>query len=198
MIELKNTPNEKPYTIFKSFYDRALEANQRSIEAINISSYDAKNLMVDSRIVNLKYILGNEWVFFSNYNSPKAKQFDSHDQISTVFFWGNINTQIRTKSKICKTSQDFSDSHFLSRTHEKNALAISSNQSKYISSYDKVRENYKNSLQKDDLQQRPAYWGGYSFTPYYFEFWEGHESRLNKRHIYEKQDDKWNHSILEP
>lgn len=198
MIEIKNTPNEKPYTLFKSFYDRALEANQRSIEAINISSYDAKNLMVDSRLVNLKYILGNEWIFFSNYNSPKAKQFDSHDQISTVFFWGNINTQIRTKSKICKTSQNFSDAHFLSRTHEKNALAISSNQSRQISSYDKVGENYKNSLQKDDLQKRPAYWGGYSFTPYYFEFWEGHQSRLNKRHAYVMQNDSWLHSILQP
>ena len=198
MIEIKNTPNEEPYTLLKSFYDRALQAKQNSIEAINISSYDSKNLIVDSRVVNLKYILGNEWIFFSNYNSPKANQFESHDQISTVLFWGNINTQIRTKSKICKTSQLFSDEHFSSRTKEKNALAISSNQSKPIASYSKVEENYRNSLEKDDLQQRPAFWGGYTFTPYYFEFWEGHESRLNKRNIYEIKDNKWSHSIFEP
>ena len=198
MIEIKNIPNEEPYTLLKSFYDMALLAKQNSIEAINISSYDSKNLIVDSRVVNLKYILGNEWIFFSNYNSPKANQFESHDQISTILFWGNINTQIRTKSKICKTSQLFSDKHFSLRTKEKNALAISSNQSKPIASYTKIEENYRNSLEKDDLQQRPAFWGGYSFTPYYFEFWEGHESRLNKRNIYEIKDNKWSHSIFEP
>jgi pyridoxamine 5'-phosphate oxidase len=198
MIKIKNTPNEKPYTLLNSFYTRASQANQNSIEAINISSYDATNHIVDSRMVNLKYILGDEWIFFSNYNSPKARQFDSHNQISTLLFWGNINVQIRTKSKISKTSHIFSDKHFYTRAHEKNALAISSSQSSPIKSYNQIKDNYKNSLEKDDLQKRPDHWGGYSFTPYYFEFWEGHESRLNKRHIYEKKDDKWNHSILEP
>ena len=54
------------------------------------------------------------------------------------------------------------------------------------------------ALKNDDLKKCPEFWGGYSFTPYYFEFWEGHESRLNKREAYEKSDDSWKHLILQP
>ena len=60
------------------------------------------------------------------------------------------------------------------------------------------KENYNKSLKNDDLKKCPEFWGGYSFTPYYFEFWEGHESRLNKREAYEKSDDSWKHLILQP
>jgi pyridoxine/pyridoxamine 5'-phosphate oxidase len=71
-------------------------------------------------------------------------------------------------------------------------------QSKEIKSYKKVIENYNKALKESDLSKRPEYWGGYSFTPYYFEFWEGHESRLNKRDIYELSGEDWIHSILQP
>ena len=62
----------------------------------------------------------------------------------------------------------------------------------------KIIENYSKSLNNDDLKKCPEFWGGYSFTPYYFEFWEGHESRLNKREVFEKNDDSWKHLILQP
>ena len=52
--------------------------------------------------------------------------------------------------------------------------------------YDQVKENYHRSLERDDLKKCPEYWGGFSFTPYYFEFWEGHKSRINKREVFEK------------
>ena len=65
-------------------------------------------------------------------------------------------------------------------------MAISSNQSKSIESYNQVIKNYNKSLKHHDLKKCPDFWGGYSFIPYYFEFWEGRESRLNKREVYEK------------
>ena len=100
-------------------------------------------------------------------------QFESHDQISALFHWGAINSQIRLKAKINKTSVEFSDTHFQSRTKEKNALAISSNQSEQIDSFDSVKDNFHKTLASMDSEsKRPDYWGGYSFTPYYFEFWE--------------------------
>ena len=77
-------------------------------------------------------------------------------------------------------------------------MAISSNQSKPISSYEKVSENYNKSLNNDNLKDCPEYWGGYSFVPYYFEFWEGHESRLNKREVYEIKNNEWDYFILQP
>ena len=59
-------------------------------------------------------------------------------------------------------------------------------------------KNYEKSLESDDLTKCPEYWGGFSFTPYYFEFWEGHKSRLNKRDVYEMVGDNWSHYFLQP
>ena len=67
-----------------------------------------------------------------------------------------------------------------------------------INSYNQVKENYIKSLENDDLKKCPNYWGGFSFTPYYFEFWEGHKSRINKREVFNKIDGVWRHLFLQP
>jgi len=199
MIEIIDISKDKPYQIFQNYYDAALIAKQRSIDAISISSFNADSNEVESRYVNLKYIIDNEWTFFSHYESPKALDFLGHDQISTLFYWQNINVQIRLKCKIFKSSANFSDKHFDKRTIEKNALTISSSQSKVIQSYSDVKDSYNKTLLKIDKNTvRPNNWGGFTFIPYYFEFWEGHENRLNKRHVFEQYKKKWEERLLQP
>ena len=199
MIDFINIVSDIPHNKFLDLYQKALQEKQRGIEAIAISSYDKSSNEVESRFVNLKNISGNEWIFFSNYLSPKAMQFESHDQISALFYWGAINSQIRLKAKINKSSIEFSDSHFQSRSKEKNALAISSSQSQPIDSFDSVKKNFHTTLASMDSEsQRPEYWGGYSFTPYYFEFWEGHENKLNQRHVFSMEEGSWIESLLQP
>ena len=198
MITFNDHNTEQPYLIFNKKYDEAIDAGQKGIEAISISSYNKVTNEVDSRYVNLKFISNDEFIFFSNHNSPKASDFNSHDQIAALVYWPSINVQIRMRAKIKRTTDEFNQNYFFNRSEEKNALAISSNQSKPIDSYNQVKENYNKSLKNDDLKKCPEFWGGYSFTPYYFEFWEGHESRLNKREVYEKSDDSWKHLILQP
>jgi pyridoxamine 5'-phosphate oxidase len=198
MVEFNNLNSEKPYQLFKEKYDEALSAGQKVIEAISISSYNRELNEVHSRYVNLKFIKNDEFIFFSNYNSPKASAFDSHNQIAALVFWRSINVQIRLKASIKKTSNEFNQKYFFERSEEKNALAISSNQSKPIDSYFLVKENYNKTLKNDDLKKCPEYWGGFSFTPYHFEFWEGHESRINKREVFDKIDGLWKHSFLQP
>tara|TARA_S200000501_G_C20504615_1_gene604158 strand:+ start:28 stop:624 length:597 start_codon:yes stop_codon:yes gene_type:complete len=198
MIEFKNISNETPYRIFKEKYEDSLNANQKIIEAICISSFSSKENEVNARFVNLKFVKDKEFIFFSNYKSPKSRDFLSHDQITALIYWNATNVQVRMKAKIKKTSKEFNLEYFANRDISKNALAISSKQSNKIDSYEDVSINYEKSLQKDNLQQCPEYWGGYSFIPYYFEFWEGHESRLNKREVFEKKNDNWNHFILQP
>ena len=184
---------------FQSLYEQALANDQRGVEAISVSSYNQKLNEVEARYVNLKYIFNNEWIFFSNYNSPKADQFKDHSQVSVLIFWSSINTQIRIKALISKTSAKFSDEHFQGRTMEKNALAISSNQSKVIDSFDEVTKNFYRTLDIMTPETvRPDYWGGFSFIPYYFEFWQGHKNRLNKRHVFEQQDNQWIERLLQP
>ena len=198
MIEFNNLNPEIPYQLLKEKYDEALNAGQRGIEAISISSYNKEIAEVDSRYVNLKFITNDEFIFFSNYDSPKASSFISHDQIAVLVYWPSINVQIRMRAKIKRTTDEFNQNYFFNRSKEKNALAISSNQSKPIDSYSQVKENYNKSLKNDDLKKCPEFWGGYSFTPYYFEFWEGHESRINKREVFDKIDGVWKHSFLQP
>ena len=198
MIKFDNLNQEIPYLFFKAKYNEAVDAGQKGIEAISISSYNKDLSEIDSRYVNLKFILNDEFIFFSNYNSPKAYSFKSHTQIAALVYWPSTNVQIRMKAKIKKTSNEFNQKYFFHRSEEKNALAISSKQSKSINSYSQVKENYNKSLKNDDLKKCPEFWGGYSFTPYYFEFWKGHESRLNKREVYQKGSDSWKHFILQP
>ena len=198
MIKFNNLNQEIPYQLLKEKYDEAVDAGQKGIEAISISSYSKLVNEVDSRYVNLKFISNDEFIFFSNYQSPKAAAFNSHNQVAALIYWSSINVQIRMKAYIKKTSKEFNQKYFFNRSKEKNALAISSNQSKKIDSYSEVIENFNRSLESNDLKKCPEYWGGYSFIPYYFEFWEGHESRLNKREVFEKINGVWKQSFLQP
>lgn len=201
MIIFDNLPSEKPYKEFSNFYNKAKSLGQTQIEAMVISSYNSSKKQVDSRYVNLKYIIGEEWIFFSNYNSKKASDFSSNKFISVLFFWQSINLQVRIKAEVFKTSEDFSDKHFSERELDKNVLAISSRQSQKIESYEMVKENFNKTLDDaSSIKSRPSYWGGFSFKPFEFEFWQGNESRLNKRESYsfDRVKESWNYSILEP
>ncbi len=198
MIDFNNLSQETPYLILKEKYDEAIKAKQKNIEAICIASYSVQHEEVRARFVNLKFIDNKEFIFFSNYESPKSKDFISHNQITGLIYWNSINVQIRMKAYVKKTNKKYNDAYFSNRDRKKNALAISSKQSTLVDSYETVEGNFMKSLQNDDLSKCPDYWGGYKFTPYYFEFWQGHESRLNKREVYMLQKNEWIHSHLQP
>lgn len=198
MIQFQNLCNEIPYVRFKKEYEKAVAKNQNIVEAICISSFSKVHNEVDSRFVNLKIIDDKDFIFFTNYSSPKSMQFKSHNQISAVIFWSNTNVQIRMKAQIEKISEEFSNEYFKQRSSEKNALAISSSQSFEAESYDQIKSNYQKTLETIDTSIRPMYWGGFSFRPYYFEFWEGHEQRLNIRQSYLLEKNNWIESILQP
>ncbi len=198
MINFHDLCKADPYILFKKKYDEALEAGQKNIEAIAISTFNIEKKEVDSRFVNLKFIDNDKFIFFTNYNSPKSKAFESYNQISGLFYWSSTNVQIRIKAKISKTSSTFNQNYFKQRSHDKNALAISSKQSYDISSYEEVVKNYNNVFRKENLTTCPSYWGGFFFIPYYFEFWKGHESRINSREVFKKIDKDWEMFIIQP
>jgi pyridoxamine 5'-phosphate oxidase len=198
MIKFKDLSQELPFILLKDKYDEALSKNQRNIEAISISSYKKDTDEVDSRYVNLKVINGKDFIFFSNYNSQKSKQFQSNNNIAALCFWNNINTQIRLKAKIFRLDESLSDSYFAERHKSKNALAISSKQSEPIKSYELIKKHYLNTLNKGNLKKRPEYWGGYRFVPYEFEFWTGHEFRLNHRTHFKLVKGAWEKTLLQP
>ena len=146
MINFINKNNLSPFKKLYKLYDDALAKKQKNIEAIAIASYSNKNKQVDLRYVNLKFVDNNKFIFFSNYNSPKSEQFNGHKQITAVLFWSSTNIQIRMKGNIKKTSQEFSNRYYKDRDAHKNALAVSSDQSKRIDSYEIVKKKYQDIL----------------------------------------------------
>ena len=123
MTEFLNIENTDPYNLFEELFQNAVNAGQKNTDAICISTFNKKEEEVTSRYLNLKYIKGNKWYFFSNYSSKKAKDIRDNNQVSALVFWSQIHTQIRMKAKIYVASSDVSDEHFKKRSIEKNALA---------------------------------------------------------------------------
>ena len=198
MIEFKDLSKDKPYKIFQKYYDLICQKDGEDLDACLIASFDKDKKEPNARYVNLKYIIKDKWIFFSNYNSTKAKEFIHTNKISAVFYWKSINIQVRIKANITKASKEISDFHFLNRSKDKNAIAIASDQSQKIQSYEEVRNNYLKALNESDFNKRPEHWGGFSFTPYVFEFWAGEKSRINKRQVFEFDSNKWNEFFLQP
>ena len=198
MIVFSNLDSKEPFSIFRDTYNRALENNQKNIEACAISSFNKADKEINTRFVNIKNLDKNTFTFYSNYRSNKASDFESHNQISMTFFWNEIGSQIRIKAFIKKSDKRKSDTYFLKRNSDKNKLAILSKQSKPIQSYETLIEQYNTFDKNKDLTVRPEYWGGYDCMPYYFEFWEGHDFRLNKRKEYSLQNSTWESKFLYP
>jgi len=199
MIHFKNKNQSDPYIKFFNLYDLAFKKSQDSIESFVISSFDNSLKQPEARFVNIKLIDDENWIFYSNYNSPKATQFSDNNKITALTYWSTIKCQIRIKAEISKVPSEISDVYFSKRSAKKNALAISSDQSKVISSYEMVQQNYKSQLKKHStITPRPKYWGGFSFTPYYFEFWAGHSSRVNKRESFQLEKNNWRKKVLQP
>lgn len=202
MIEFLDNQNNtiKPLQLLKKYYDQAIKSEQIIPEAMSISSFDFVNNFVDSRFVNLKFVQDNKLVFFSNYKSKKAEQFEESNTrlITALIYWNTINVQIRIRGNISKLDTKLSDKYFKNRAKEKNALAIASKQSKKIKSYELFLEKYKQILQNEDLTLRPGYWGGYEINTTYFEFWEGHNARINKRMVLELEKGDWKEYFLQP
>ena len=102
MISFLEMENTEPLSLFKSYYDKALECNQEYIEAMCINSFDMDNNQPESRFVNLKFIKGAEFIFFSNYEGPKANQFDKNPKISAIFFGIKLIHKLNLKARFSK------------------------------------------------------------------------------------------------
>ena len=200
MIKIINKNKLEPYLFFYKLLEDANNQKQDPINAICISSFNKKDNEVNSRLVNLRYLDDEEWTFFSNYKSNKAKQFESNPdlKVTMLVYWSSIDAQIRIQGLLSKLHQHESDIHYKRRSKEKNALSTSSNQSSKIEKYEDVVNKYNKTLESNNFDIRPDYWGGYTLEASYFEFWKGNENRLNKREVYELEKDNWNQYILEP
>ena len=154
----------------------------------------------ESRVVLLKELNDEGLVFFTNYNSKKGQQIKEKRQVSLVFFWPELERQVRIKGLAEKTSEEVSEEYFKSRPADSQLGAWASPQSEVIESRKVLDENYSYYQEyfKNTEIKKPPHWGGYLIRPQYFEFWQGRSNRLHDRIEFVRTDSQWKINRLAP
>ena len=150
-----------------------------------------------SRIVLLKGVDADGFLFFTNYDSDKGVQIAFDSKVGLHFFWPMFDRQVRIEGRAVKTSSSTSDQYFASRPRSSQLGAIASPQSRLL--LDELQlESVLEELEikfADQTIPRPDNWGGYKVIPSRFEFWQGKPSRLHDRFRYEYSEETSNWSI---
>ena len=162
----------------------------------------SKNGQPHVRAVLFKGVVRDGISFYTNYESPKAKELDSNPAASLLFFWAALFQQIIISGQVERLTRQESEAYFNSRPRLSQIGAWASEQSQEIPSFDYLSEKVKNiELKfKDSPIPCPPNWGGYHLIPTYFEFWFGREGRLHERFVYERKDSKspWRRYLKSP
>lgn len=176
----------------------AKEAQPDDYNAMTLSTLDDKGFP-SSRIVLLRS-LDDGLVFYTNYASDKGRELAANANCSLLFFWPQLERQVRITTTSKKVSSEESDAYFASRPRESQIGAWASQQSESLASRSDLEDRLAELVEqyKDNEVPRPPHWGGYRLTPSAFEFWQGRPSRLHDRLTYSLQGSTWEIKRLQP
>lgn len=189
-----------PFKQFKTWFDQALEAQLPEPNAMTLATatIDGKP---SARMVLLKDFSDRGFVFYTNYQSHKGQELNTNPQAALVFWWAQLERQVRIEGNVELVSPAESDEYFYSRPVNSQLGAWVSNQSQVIDSRE-VLEQRQEQLTVQYEQQtipRPPHWGGFRVVPTEIEFWQGRPSRLHDRLVYRLQvDNSWLIERLSP
>jgi pyridoxamine 5'-phosphate oxidase len=188
-----------PFTQFSKWWEEAINAHIEEVNAMTLATSTPEGFP-SARIVLLKGFDQNGFVFFTNYTSKKGKEIEENPHVALLFFWKELERQVRIVGKIKKLDVAASDAYFNSRPEGSKIGAWASQQSEAIESR-KIMEERVSAIEekfKSIEIFRPDFWGGYIVAPTSIEFWQGRSSRLHDRILYTKKEVHWDIQRLAP
>lgn len=187
-----------PFEQFTAWWAEAISSQIDEVNALTLATATATG-KPSARIVLLKGYDEQGFVFFTNYNSKKGEQLLENPFAAIVFFWKELERQVRIEGTITTVAATESDAYFNSRPEGSRIGAWASPQSQVISSRSIIEANAANyEKQFEGNIPRPPHWGGYRLIPDKFEFWQGRSSRLHDRLQYQLEDEHWTIERLAP
>jgi len=183
----RNQLSSDPFIQFSSWMDEAVANKIIDPTAMSVSTVDSSG-QPHSRVVLLKESDEQGFVFYTHYDSDKGQQIEQNAKAALLFFWPQMDRQVRIEGALEKIAVEQSENYFHSRPRDSQLAAASSIQSSVVSGRKILEQNYaiQEGLYEQIDVKRPEHWGGYRLIPNRFEFWQGRPNRLHDRFIFTK------------
>ena len=192
--------DDNPLNLFKKWFDEAKKHEINDPNALSLATSDKKGIP-SVRIVLLKDLQDDSFVFYTNLNSEKRKSLNENSTASMCFYWKSISRQIRITGKVNLVSSEVADEYFSSRPYDSKIGAWASNQSTVLKNRDEIItsiENFKKKYPKSKEVPRPSHWSGWELKPDTIEFWLEGKNRIHDRLKYIKKEKGWQKILLSP
>ena len=195
----EQTIDHNPINLFKRWFDDAVASGMKLPEAMTLATatHDGKP---SARVVLLKDVDNDGFVFYTNYRSAKARDLEANPQAALVFYWSQFDRQVRVEGTVEPVSTEESRAYFKTRPRESQIGAWASPQSNVIENRGvlEARVAELEQVYRDREIECPEHWGGYRLKSTRIEFWKGRLGRLHDRIVYERDGENWKISRLAP
>lgn len=189
---------DNPIAQFEIWLNEAITAEVHEPTAMNVATVGADG-KPQARMVLLKEVNEQGFVFFTNYASRKGQAIDANPFVALTFFWAELERQVRVEGQIFRLPENESDDYFASRPYTSRIGAWASEQSQIIESKNVLLTRAAMFGVKHPINvPRPPHWGGYVIAPERVEFWQGRPSRLHDRIVYTANHGAWTKARLAP
>jgi pyridoxamine 5'-phosphate oxidase len=195
-----STIDKNPIIQFEKWFKEATDAAVPETNAMTLSTI-SEDGRPSARIVLLKGIEKDQFIFYTNYQSQKGKELDKNPACALTFFWPELERQVRIEGIATRVDESTSENYFRSRPRGSQIGAWASPQSSIIKDRS-ILESRATELEKRfegiDLLPKPKQWGGFAVEPFEIEFWQGRSSRLHDRIVFYRKDNEWVNHRLAP